>query len=454
MGYCYLNGYGVKQSKKRGVKLIKTAELSERNKFSQTTQKCYKKLIDDYGFEGMKLLDDNSINVIISDQRMPFKSGVSFFEEVKIKYPDTMRIILTAYADYETAYDSINRGYVFRFVQKPWDFEDLSNIIEDSYKIYSLTKKNKTLLSQYQQLFDHHTVPVFIIEKETHNVIKANKCAMEFFDLEEIGVDIDKLFPIDRVLREPNQIISVVNGQDKLRKVAVKHEEINWKKIPCYLISLEDQTDAIDFEKKKVEFISEMQDNERKQLSMELHDGHAQDLVLLKLYFENLADTKNPVYKEFMGVYQKITDGIRSLSYSLNPPDLEDGISEGVQKFFKRMDLVSETNFICEINNVKSIALLVDDYKSYHLYRIIQEFVNNSLKHSKASEIKVILEVADNLFDMKVKDNGIGFDQNKSHLGSGLQNMKDRCRVSSMKFDLKTALNEGTEINISFKEDA
>lgn len=419
--------------------------------FYSTFRRKYQVFTANSADEGMKLLDDNDINVIISDQRMPLKSGVSFFEEVKVKYPDTIRIILTAYADYETAYESINRGYVYRFVQKPWDFEELSNIIEDSYKIYSLTKKNKTLLAQYQQLFDHHTVPVFIVTREGHKVIKANKCAMEFFDLEEIDSDIDKLFPVKLAIEKPNQIISVMNGQGENRKVVVKHEEINWEKKACYLISLEDQTDVIDYEKKKIEFISEMQDKERKQLSMELHDGYAQDLVLLKLYFESLAVTNNQVYQDFMGVYQKITDGIRSLSYSLNPPDLQEGISEGVKKFFVRMNMVSETTFICEINDAKSVALLVDDSKSYHLYRIVQEFVNNALKHSEASEIKVNLEVVGNRFKMKVSDNGKGFDENKTHSGSGLQNMKDRCRVSSMEFDLKSGLNEGTEIKISFE---
>ena len=403
--------------------------------------------------EGMKLLDENHINVIISDQRMPLKTGVSFFEEVKVKYPDTIRIILTAYADYETAYDSINRGFVFRFVQKPWDFEDLSNIIEDSYKIYSLTQKNKTLLSQYKQLFDHHTVPVFIIEKEGYDVLKANKCAKEFFGLEKIEGNVDRLIPIKSIIKEPNKLISVVNGKGKTRKVTVKYEEINWEKTPCYLVSLEDQTDAIDFEKKKVEFISEMQDKERKHLSMELHDSFAQDLVLLKLYFESAIDSKKPVYHDYMSIYQKVTDGIRSLSYSLNPPDLESGISDGIKKFFLRMDQVSPTNFIYEINDSKSIAILVDTTKSYHLYRIVQEFVNNSLKHSEATEIKVRLEVVDNRFEMKVEDNGNGFDENLTIYGSGLQNMKDRCRLSSMDFDLKTSLNNGTMISVSFEPD-
>ena len=403
--------------------------------------------------EGMTILDEVNINIIISDQKMPVRSGVSFFEEVKEKYPDTIRIILTAYADYETAYDSINRGFVYRFVQKPWDFEELSNVIEDSYKIYSLRKRNKTLLAQYQQLFDHHTVPVFIVEKETHKVIKANKCARNFFSLDKLNKGIDSLFSLQEAIDQPNKIVSVVNGDGKQRKVSVKFENINWEKTACYLVSLEDQTDVIDFEKKKVEFISEMQDKERKQLSMELHDGYAQDLVLLKLYFERLADSKNPIYDDFMGAYQKITDGIRSLSYSLNPPDLEEGVIEGLRKFFLRMDVVSDIRFIFETNQSRNDLLRVDESKSYHLYRIVQEFVNNAMKHSNASEIKVILNTDENRFELFVSDNGDGFDLNSSSSGSGLQNMEDRCRVSNMHFTIKSIINSGTEIKISFEEE-
>jgi len=418
--------------------------------FFSSFRKKYEVYLANSADEGMKILNTNSINVIIADQRMPNKTGVSFFEEVKIKYPETIRIILTAYADYETAYESINRGSVFRFVQKPWDFDELSNIIEDSYKIYSLSKKNKALLLQYQLLFDHHTIPVFIIQKESHEVLKVNKCALDFFSLQEIYIDINTLFPFKSVIQNPNQIITLLNGNKENRKVLVKFEEIEWENKPCFLVSLVDQTELLDFEKKKIEFISEMQDRERKQLSMELHDGYAQDLVLLKLYFETLADSKMPVYDDFMKAYKKITDGIRSLSYSLNPPDLQEGISEGLKKFFERLDRVSETSFICETKDAKSIIQLVDDTKSYHLYRIVQEFVNNSMKHSGASIIKLNLSVNNDQFEMRIQDNGNGFDNNKVQKGAGFQNMQDRCRVSSMKFELTSVLEQGTEVKITF----
>jgi signal transduction histidine kinase len=420
--------------------------------FYSTFRKKYDVYTANSANEGMKLLDNNSISIIISDQKMPHKTGVEFFEEVKVKYPDTVRIILTAYADYETAYDSINKGFVFRFVQKPWDFEDISNTIEDSYKIYTLTRKNKALLSQYQLLFDHHTIPVFIVQSDNHEILKANECAMEFFSLVDFNIDINMLLPFAEVVQNPNHIINVVNGKKENRKVSVKFEEINWEGKVCFLVSLEDQTEIIDFEKKKVEFISEMEDKERKRLSMELHDGCAQDLVLLKLYFESFSDSNKDLHEEFMSVYQKITNGIRSMSYNLNPPDLEEGISAAIQKLFERMDKVSDTKFIFENNSFISLNEFVDDNKAYHLYRIIQEFINNSTKYSHATEIKVKFDVVDNKFELKIQDNGKGFDKNLVGTGSGLQNMNDRCRVSSMKFELKTRLNEGTQVKITIQE--
>ena len=63
--------------------------------------------------------------VVISDQRMPEMLGTFFLEQVKNKHPDSVRIILTAYADLEAAMAAINRGHVFRFIQKPWDDDDL-----------------------------------------------------------------------------------------------------------------------------------------------------------------------------------------------------------------------------------------------------------------------------------------------------------------------------------------
>ncbi|MEX2484037.1 MAG: response regulator, partial [Brumimicrobium sp.] len=242
--------------------------------FKSSFRKMYTIFVALSAKKGFEILDKEEIHVIIADQRMPETSGVSFFEKVKVKYPDTIRIILTAYADYHTAYESINRGFVFRFLQKPWSQESLINTIEDGYKIYSLTKKNKQLLSQYQFLFDNHTMPVIIVDEKTHKVIKVNECAKEFFSFKLDGIDIKKVVNFDDVLVSKNetQIHNLKNSSGENRKVILKTKKVDWEDESCYLVSFEDQTELIEFEKSKLDYMSRIQDKERKQLSMELHD--------------------------------------------------------------------------------------------------------------------------------------------------------------------------------------
>jgi DNA-binding NtrC family response regulator len=68
--------------------------------------------------------------VIISDQRMPEMDGTAFLREVEYRHPDSVRIILTGDADLEAAMDAINKGHVFRFIQKPWDDDDLKSQVK------------------------------------------------------------------------------------------------------------------------------------------------------------------------------------------------------------------------------------------------------------------------------------------------------------------------------------
>ncbi|HEX7642173.1 MAG TPA: EAL domain-containing protein [Burkholderiaceae bacterium] len=84
--------------------------------------------------EGLDLLSTNPVQVIISDHRMPGMSGTEFLDVVRELYPETMRIILSGYADLQVVIDSVNRGAVFKFLTKPWDDELLREHIRDAFR--------------------------------------------------------------------------------------------------------------------------------------------------------------------------------------------------------------------------------------------------------------------------------------------------------------------------------
>lgn len=82
--------------------------------------------------EGLEVLQQNDISLVLSDNCMPGKSGVEFLTQVKLLSPSTQRLLMTAHADVETAIKAINQGEIFRFIVKPWDNDYLLAAIQDS----------------------------------------------------------------------------------------------------------------------------------------------------------------------------------------------------------------------------------------------------------------------------------------------------------------------------------
>jgi len=97
------------------------------------------------GDEGLIILDENEVDLIISDLKMPFMSGVEFLSKAKQKNPAALRIMLTGHADLKAVLDAIDKGEVYRFLLKPWDDEELKIAIKQALDFYHLQKENKVL---------------------------------------------------------------------------------------------------------------------------------------------------------------------------------------------------------------------------------------------------------------------------------------------------------------------
>ena len=97
------------------------------------------------GPDGLAVLKEVEVPVIISDQRMPVMTGAEFLEKSRELSPDSVRIILTGYADVEAAIGAINRGGAYRYVSKPWNDNELLLVIKDAFDKYRLVKENKYL---------------------------------------------------------------------------------------------------------------------------------------------------------------------------------------------------------------------------------------------------------------------------------------------------------------------
>lgn len=96
--------------------------------------------------EGFSLLAQHTVGVIVSDQRMPEMTGVEFLSQVREQYPKTIRMVLTGYADLPSVTDAINRGAVYKFLNKPWDNAALCATVNDAFRHYELVLEEERLL--------------------------------------------------------------------------------------------------------------------------------------------------------------------------------------------------------------------------------------------------------------------------------------------------------------------
>ncbi|MCB9246646.1 MAG: response regulator [Flavobacteriales bacterium] len=106
--------------------------------------------------EALRMVDVQSIHVVICDHKMPQLTGVQFFERLSVTHPDIIRILLTGYTDVQTVIDAINQGQVYRYFAKPMDPEEIRDTIKSAYEFFLASKKAREtytrLLRENEQL--------------------------------------------------------------------------------------------------------------------------------------------------------------------------------------------------------------------------------------------------------------------------------------------------------------
>ena len=126
-------------------------EINNLNSFKAAFRRDFNIFTAQSAREGRKLLDNNEIGVVITDQRMPAITGIEFLESIIPVYPDTIRILLTGFADINAVMDAINRGQVYKYLVKPWHNEELKMYIQNALEIYHLRRENKQLAEKLEQ---------------------------------------------------------------------------------------------------------------------------------------------------------------------------------------------------------------------------------------------------------------------------------------------------------------
>jgi K+-sensing histidine kinase KdpD len=103
------------------------------------------------GAEALAMLEEQEIQVLLADQRMPGINGIQLLETVAQRFPETVRVLVTGYSDVEVVIDAINRGAVYRYLSKPWDIDEIKATIRNALEVYELKRKNQGLIDSLRK---------------------------------------------------------------------------------------------------------------------------------------------------------------------------------------------------------------------------------------------------------------------------------------------------------------
>lgn len=185
------------------------------------------------------------------------------------------------------------------------------------------------------------------------------------------------------------------------------------------------------------------QEQERTRLAFELHDSVGQQLMLLTRKLKTIDD---PL---FGTLANDTLTNLRTISQGLYPATLERlGFQSAIEDLINELDENTDVFFTLELENVDK---LLSKDKALHLYRMLQESLNNVLKHAEAKAVFVSLEILSNTVIMIIKDNGKGFDYNKALNTSkslGMKSLMERSKIISAKLEVESSLGKGTTLMI------
>lgn len=193
------------------------------------------------------------------------------------------------------------------------------------------------------------------------------------------------------------------------------------------------------------------QEKERSELGKELHDNINQILSTTKLYID-MALTETDIREELLQkTYRNISSAIeeiRMLSKSLVPPSLGDiGLKEAVSELIASLNLSQRIKLSLKTSGMETVEM--PDNIKLMAYRIVQEQVNNIIKHSRATTAEIKLAVSKKMFNITVKDNGIGFDAKRKSNGIGLNNITSRAELHNGKVDVVSSPGKGCTLKVS-----
>jgi signal transduction histidine kinase len=203
----------------------------------------------------------------------------------------------------------------------------------------------------------------------------------------------------------------------------------------------------------------ESQENERSRIAANLHDSLGQSLLVIKnqaqlaMQTDKDATTVQQRLDEISEIASQAVEEVRQITHDLRPYQLDRlGLTQAIRAITKR---VAENSSIQFASHVDDIDGILGKDSEIHVYRIVQESLNNIIKHSDAAEATVVVKKQAAMISMSFRDNGRGFDANlleaggQANAGFGLGGIAERTKILGGKMGLESQPEKGTNLSIT-----
>jgi two-component system, NarL family, sensor histidine kinase DegS len=257
-------------------------------------------------------------------------------------------------------------------------------------------------------------------------------------------------------------ISPVYNEKEEVEELVIMGSDITRQKSAEQNMSVKTKAEIekkINQQKFRSVLILEGQEEERKRLAMDIHDGIGQMLSSLKFQIEsiNLGDNTQAVRKleEIQQLISQVIKEVRRVTFNLKPTVLGDyGLQAGLNVFIKEIGKLTDIQLTYRVEGETSAR--IPQKMENNIFRIVQEAINNAIKYSETPKIDVVLHQSEQEIVITIRDEGKGFDEKliearsiNIESGRGFFNMYERTEYINGKLDLKSSPGEGTLITLT-----
>ncbi len=289
-----------------------------------------------------------------------------------------------------------------------------------------------------------------VLRANRKNVIRTEEINVTTVSGTEFWLDMS-IVPIHQSSREQSILILCSDITERKRNL-LKVEQLTQQNFEERMLQ----------KKLQASQIVEGQEEERKRIAKDIHDGIGQMLTALKFNIESIDPDQTEKTIEKIAYLKELASdlikGVRTATFNLTPPELSDhGIFPALQKMTVELSKLTGKTILFESKTTNNIRF--DSLAETNIYRVTQEAVNNAIKYAQANYILVTINYKDAILSVLIDDDGKGFDasileevpKNNSEGGMGLFYMRERISYINGRLFIHSELGKGTRVTINYK---